>query len=502
MAKTLLMSGFDLHAVDVPEDSRILLPPVPLPALDDFRAAVLRAMEEPVSGPPLKDLLKPTTRVAVVLDDFGLPVPPASRDCRREMLEVVQRQLALSGIRPAQTTVLVANGLSRQWRSAELTEFLGPQATSPVPVVCHDAEALSRLVRIGEEPEGPVEFNRAVVESDLVIHLNVVNLPLHAGLHSLVAGTAGYRTARFLHSPQVLSQDDHPLLPGSAFHRIHERLGALLSAQTRLFQISTVLNNDLWAPALAAVLKSTEGGMARPLQVWNTLPSAVRYRAARLLRASYRPVVAIAGPPADVAPKALEVFYGQHEVRVRGPADVLLFGLPDEGPGSVRSGQNPILAAQLALGYVANLYTRRPLLRPGGVLIFANPLQPNFDQRVHGPHQEFYEKVLRLERDPESIHERFEPFFAGRPEFVSNYQRRFAFHGTHPLYAWYLCAPARRRTGRIIVAYGDPRACARLGFTPANDVDDALEKAREFLGIPEPSIAVKELPPPFWARVD
>jgi len=502
VAKTLLMSGFDLRAVDLPDDARILVPPLALPALDDFRAAAQRALEEPVRGPPLTQLVRANSKVAVVLDDFSLPVPPASRDCRREMLEVALRQLSVAGIRPQQITVLVANGLSRQWRTTELAEFLGPQATSTHTILCHDAEALSRLVRIGEEPEGPVELNRAVVEADLVLHLNVVTLPLMAGLYGLVSGIAGYRTARFLQSPQVLEQDAHPLVPGSAYHRLHERVGALLAQKTRVFQLSAVLNNELWTPALAALLKNEGGNIARPLQMWNSLPASVRYRAARLLRASYRPLVALAGAPEDVAPKALEVFYGQHEVKVEGgPADVLLFGLPDEGPGSVRTGQNPILTAQLALGYVANLYSNKPLLREGGVLIFANPLQPNFDQKVHGPHQEFYEKVLRLERDAANIHERFEPFFAGRPEFVSNYQRRFAFHGTHPLYAWYMCAPARRRTGRIIVAYGDPRACARLGFTPANDVDDALAKAREFLGNDTPRIVVKELPPPFWTRV-
>jgi len=57
------------------------------------------------------------------------------------------------------------------------------------------------------------------------------------------------------------------------------------------------------------------------------------------------------------------------------------------------------------------------------------------------------------------------------------------------------------RAARIIVAHGDPRACARLGFTPAVDVEEALEKARDFLGDPKPHVAVMELPPPFWVRV-
>jgi hypothetical protein len=51
------------------------------------------------------------------------------------------------------------------------------------------------------------------------------------------------------------------------------------------------------------------------------------------------------------------------------------------------------------------------------------------------------------------------------------------------------------------VAHGDPRTCARLGFMPAADVEDALEKARSYLEVSKPSVAVLELPPPFWVRV-
>ena len=209
----------------------------------------------------------------------------------------------------------------------------------------------------------------------------------------------------------------------------------------------------------------------------------------------------IAGDPETVAPRALELFLRQHETAVDGQADVVVFGLPDLGPASVGTAQNPILSAHLALGTVANLFTESPLLRKGGVLVFANPLAPVFDRKAHLPHEEFYERVLRLERDPQAIHERFEPYFAGRPEFVANYQRRNAFHGAHPLHSWYGTQSARRHAGRIIVAHGDPRACARLGLTHAVDIEEAIDKAYDFLEMDEPQISVLDLPPPFWVRV-
>jgi hypothetical protein len=502
MVRTLLLSGFDLRSALLPDDARLLLPPIPLPGLQDFKDAATRALDEPLSGEPLAKLIRPHARVTLVIDDPTLPVPALSRDCRREMLEAVLQQLISLGVRPNRITALIANGLNRQWRGTEITDLLGPQVQSQCSVLCHDAEGPASMARIGDDPGGPIELNRAVIEADLVIHLNVVSQPLMAGLHGLVAGTAGYRTARILNAPTLFEKDATPLVPGSAFHAAHSKVGAQLSSKVKVVQLSAVLNNELWTPAISALLQS-EGasGMTRPMQMWNALPSAVRHRAARLMRSSYRPIAVAFGPPEAVAPRALEVFYRQHEVTTDAPADVLVFGLPDLGPYSVRTMQNPVLAAHLGLGMVCNLFSGKPLLKPGGVVLMANPLTPSFDRRAHLPHEEFYEKVLRMEREPEAIHARFEPYFAGRPEFVANYQRRYAFHGTHPLYSWYQCTPIRKRAAKIIVAHGDPRACARMGFMPADDLEEGLSKAREVLGMESPQVSVIELPPPFFVRV-
>ncbi len=501
MARALLVSGFDIRDVPLPDDAEVLLPPLPLPSHDDFKDQIQRALDEPIAGLPLGRRVKPDSKVTIVIDDFTLPVPLALRDCRREMLEAVLEALVHFQVRPANVTALVATGLSRQWRPAELTEFLGARSTSMINVRSHDAESTTELVRLADEPEGPIEVSKYVVEADLVIHLSVVSQPLAAGTFSLVQGTAGYRTARVLNSPKRFD-DDAPLKPGSAWHTAHTRVGTLLTSKVQVLQVAAVLNNELWTSSIASILKSEAGGLSRPLQMWNALPGAVRHRAARVMRASYGPIAALAGPPDAVAPRALELFLRQHEVKAPGgEADVLLFGLPDLGPYSVGTAQNPVLVANLALGFVANLFTRAPLIREGGVIIFLNPLLPTFDARAHRPHLDFYEKVLRLEREPHLIQERYEPYLASRPELVADYQRRYAFHGAHPLVSWYQCAPARRRSSRIIVAGGDPRACARLGFMGASDLEDALRKAKEALAMDSPFVRVLELPPPFFVKV-
>ncbi len=502
MATSVLVSGFDVRELALPRTAEVLLPPLPLPALEDFKDAVARALEEPVDGLPLARRVRPTSRVTVVLDDPSFPVPLASRDARAEMLEAVLDALAQVGVKLPRVAVLVANGLNRQWRPAELSEWLGVRSTSLVAVRCHDAEALDGLVRLADEPEGPIELARQLVECDLLVHLNVVSMPISAGTFGLVQGTAGYRTARMLNAAHHFGPNESPLATGSSWHRAHTRIGALLGSKVPLLQVSAVLNNELWPPGIAALLQADEEGrLTRPLSMWNALPQAVRHRAARAMRAQYRPYAVLAGPPEAVAPRALELYLRQHEVNAQGEADILVFGLPDIGPYAVRTMQNPVLVANLALGLVSNLYTAKPLLRDGGAIVVANPLTPSFDPKVHRAHAELYERVLRLEREPEAIHERYEAYLASRPEFVADYQQRYAFHGAHALLAWYQCTAARRRASRIIFAYGDPRACARLGFMPATGLEDALRKAGEAVADAEARVRVLELPPPFVTRV-
>src|SRR5712692_7144453 len=98
VAKTLLLSGFDLWETELPDDARILLPPFPLPALEPFKSAVAHALEDPAEGDPLANLVRPNSTVAVVVDDFSLPVPPVMRDCRGEMLEGVLHVLEAQGV--------------------------------------------------------------------------------------------------------------------------------------------------------------------------------------------------------------------------------------------------------------------------------------------------------------------------------------------------------------------------------------------------------------------
>lgn len=498
MSSPLIVSGFDVREVTLPEQAEVLLPPLALPALDDVQGAVMHALEEPLAGDPLSKRVHVRSRITVVVDDLAFPVPRPSRDARASMLEALLKFLERLGIPSTRVQVLVANGLGRQWRPAELAEWLGPKGAAIAK--CHDAEALGQLTRLEDRPEGPVEVARALTEADLVIHLSVTSMPIQTGSFGLVQGAVGARTARYLNAPSHFTADDtSPLAHGSSWQLAHEQVARVLGKQVPILQVTSVLNNEVWPPTIASLL-AQGNGLSRPLQMWNALPEAVRHRAARVMRSRYAPLAVYCGPPEAVAPKALQLFLRQHEVTAKGQVDVLLFGLPDMGPYSVGSAQNPLLVANLALGWVGNLLTQGQLLAPGGVVVFANPMTRGF-AREHRAHEELFEKVLKLEREPQGIHERYEPWLAGRPEFVADYQQRYAYHGAHAMLTWAMCTPLRRRASRIIVAHGDPRACARFGFMAAADVEEGIKRACEALADANPRVGMLELPPPFFVKV-
>ena len=111
MARALLVSGFDLRDVPLPDDVEVLMPPLPLPAQDDFRGRIIRAFEEPVAGLPLSRRVKASSKVTLVIDDFTYPVPLALSDARKEMLETVLELLTSFKVRPSNITAVVGTGI-------------------------------------------------------------------------------------------------------------------------------------------------------------------------------------------------------------------------------------------------------------------------------------------------------------------------------------------------------------------------------------------------------
>ncbi|MEO1172213.1 MAG: lactate racemase domain-containing protein, partial [Myxococcota bacterium] len=199
--------GEDFLLEDLPPGTRVIYPPPPMKGLENVDAAIRYALNHPHDKPPLHAQLEPGMKVTIAVDDISLPLPPMKTpDIRQRMLEIVLNQLADYGVDDIH--IVVALGVHRRMTDAEIKRMVGPKVFKdfhPDRLYNHDAEDPDGITELGTTPEGYyVALNRRVVESDLLIYLNLNFVPMNGGFKSVGVGLCDYKTLRNHHNPSVL----------------------------------------------------------------------------------------------------------------------------------------------------------------------------------------------------------------------------------------------------------------------------------------------------------
>lgn len=497
-----LMAGDDLVPVSLPGPVSFVPAPPPLEPLPGFRQAVRAALAAPRGTPPLARLAGRGAQVTVAFDDPCLPLPPLLYDPRRVVLEEVIGVLAQAGVRDADITLICANGLHRQWTRWELLPLVGPRLSVRFAdrLHCYDAEDPAANVSLGRTASGLlVEVGRRVADADLVVYAGLPYTEMNGGHKSLACGLSTYASIDQHHGPEV--QGRSPLMhpDSSEMHRRLWEIGRHIGEQVPVFQVETVVNNRMWAGPLR-LLDLRRRRLAPGLGAARRLPAGARRWVRRGMRGAYRPAGVWAGAVEPVHEAAMARLAASR-ARVEGQADVLVLGLPNLSPYAVHAGMNPLLVANLGLGYAFQLGRPVPLVRPGGWLVLASPCSPGFDRRHHAAYERFWEEVLPVTRDPLRMRAEFQKAFAADPDLVEAYRHGRAYHPVHPFYAWYWTARARAHLAGVVMAgRDDPVAVERLGFTPAVDVEEGVAMARAALGA-DARVVVQLMPPVFSVEV-
>ncbi|RMD97325.1 MAG: DUF2088 domain-containing protein, partial [Deltaproteobacteria bacterium] len=201
-APRILFSGDRLIEVDLPVGTRVVYPQPPLSPLKDVGAAIRYAIHHPFESEPLYARLRPGMKVCIAIDDISLPLPPMRRpDVREQVLTIVLELLAEHGV--DDITMVIANSLHRRMTAAEVRRMVGRkifEAFWPKRLYNHDAEDPEGMVFLGTTDEGDeIELNRAAVESDLLIYVNLNLVPMDGGHKSVAVGLCGYRSLRSHH---------------------------------------------------------------------------------------------------------------------------------------------------------------------------------------------------------------------------------------------------------------------------------------------------------------
>ena len=242
--------GDNLIEVDLPVGTRCIYPKPPLEPIKDLDAAIRYAITHPHGSEPLYAKLRPGMKVLIALDDISLPLPPMrTPDARERVLTIVLEMLRDYGVEEIE--MIIALAYHRRLSEAEVERMVGKKIFErfwPDKLTHHDAEDPDALTELGTTPEGDVvELNKAAIEADLVIYVNVNLVPMDGGHKSVGVGLCGGKTLAAHHNPYVTRETESYMEPEkSKMQGIFDRIGRLVNEKVDIFHIETA-TSTFWA---------------------------------------------------------------------------------------------------------------------------------------------------------------------------------------------------------------------------------------------------------------
>ena len=513
--KYLTYSGNSIISARLPAGANIYYAPKEIASIRrrNVPAAVVRAFREPLGMPPLDKLVDSSSKILIAFDDNCQPFPPTRRpDIRQQAIEALLPLLYSCGVRRENIQLVCAIALHRKMKKHELAHMVGPRIMKefyPRQLGNSDAEDRENIVDLGETEEGePVQIWRGVVESDLVIYVDSIQIPLNGGHKSVAVGLSTYESIAVHHHPKMTADSPHVMQPdNSLMHDSVERLSRVIQGHCRIMVMEAAMNNATY-PVHVRYLGKPNGRcnvLERLLKrvtpsSLGLLPESVRQKILGGVRGAYAPIEINAGAIDSVHARTLEIMKDQMIVPAPKQYDTLVVGLPDLSPYAVGARINPVLVVSDVLGYVFNWFYNKPLLKKGGVIIILNPVFEIFHEEYHVAYKKFYDEVLPVTTDPFEMQERFQEQFARDPHLIDCYRHRYGHHGFHPFTVWYWTTYALKYLSKVIlVGPSDDTAAGKLGVSWSPNLNYALCVAREITG--DDDVAALTIPPIFYFEV-
>jgi lactate racemase len=258
-----------------------------LPPIADPAAALLRALDNPIGKPPLREIVKPGDRVALITGDRVTDRMLGSRD---GLGHLVLDYLNEAGVPDQNVTLVFAPGMHPH---RDIDEKLGPKLIGRVGrYVRHNPEDDSELVFRGYTTLGtPVWINRHVAEADVVVGFGEVSPGSHGGWTGggkiILPGVAGRATIEQNHRMLMSSRtilglaDSNPMRPdmeeAADLAPLAFKVDVLVDSHERLVD---VYSGDFRLEHRAALPKAREIWMTRmaPTDICVTHPGQGRER--------------------------------------------------------------------------------------------------------------------------------------------------------------------------------------------------------------------------------
>jgi nickel-dependent lactate racemase len=198
--KTTLLYGKEGLTINVPDDSVIVVPNN-LEGLENEEKAVIDALRNPIGSKPLRDMVKETDKVAIVISDITRPTP------NHKLVPWLIKELPHV---PLNNFVIInGTGTHRDQTRDEFVQMLGEWVVDNVRVInnsCHDKET---LVNVGESKFGcDIYLNKEYVEADFRIVTGFIEPHFFAGFSGgpkgIMPGIAGIETIMTFHNARMI----------------------------------------------------------------------------------------------------------------------------------------------------------------------------------------------------------------------------------------------------------------------------------------------------------
>lgn len=166
--------GTGVQAVEVPSRNLIaLLQSNPMEHSYRGPESVRQALRNPIGAPPLRTLVHPGQRIAIITSDITRPLPSY------DVLPSVLDELYAAGVQPDAITVVFALGSHRKHTPDEILHLVGARCFHEVRCIDSDPDD---CIRMGVTSNGtPVDITRVVAEADFRICLGNIEFHYFAG---------------------------------------------------------------------------------------------------------------------------------------------------------------------------------------------------------------------------------------------------------------------------------------------------------------------------------
>ena len=415
--------------------------------------ATRQALDNPLGFPPLRELGGPGKKVVIAFPD-RVKGGAHKTSHRRVAIPMIIEDLLKAGTKVENITLVCAPGLHRKNTLEEWYWYLGKDIVDrfrPDRIVNHDAE-LDTLDLGTDEMGNVVQCNRLVAEADLAIVVGHCSGNPYGGYSGgykmIVTGLSGWRSIGSHHTPSTMHRKDW--------------MGSSTDSQMRR--------------QFTSIGQAMERGVGKKF----FSVDAVLGQKSQILGVRAGELEAVEATTWPLADRRTNI-----GLNMKGPADILVIGLPRNfhyGPGM---GTNPILMSLAVGGQLSRCWQA---FREGGVVIAAAVCDGWFNDHWFPSYRETYDALQQYCTAAEFLESSQAMEITQKTEYCFQYSNYYTYHPFHAMSMISGGSASLLWTSAVFMVGPKAPGYARgMGFIPLKTFEEAMARAKRIVG-PNPRI--------------